>query len=115
VKGIELPINVIIIVVLALIVLLAIVALFFGIWPSGRDTVSIEAAKSNACQILIGMGCEGSTESIPTTGFDVGSDDDTPGGTDNNNLQGLCETYYGIEDGEEEDCKRIVCRCEPLV
>ena len=105
-KGVELPINVLVIVVLALVVLIAIIALFFGVWTPGQSNVNIEATKNNACQILVDIGC--TDTNIPTGEFDVGSD----GNSNNDNLQGLCEEYYGITPGDVDSCKKIVCRCE---
>ena len=124
-KGISLPINAIIIIVLVLIVLLAIIALFYGVWPSGQGTINLEAAKNNACQLMAGMGCSPDTRSFWIANFDADKDGnvgETTGewvwnsgdcgnsNTEGDSLAALCQCYYGISDGEE--CKRTVCRCK---
>ena len=64
-KGIELPINILIIVVVAIIVLVAIVALFAQSWNPGTKPISLESSKSNACQILSSRGCQMSVYDVP--------------------------------------------------
>jgi hypothetical protein len=108
-KGVELPVNVLIIVVLALIVLLAIIALFFGVWNPTQITA--EAAKNSACYTLLSTGCE-DPERIATDNFDANNDGVV---NEYDTLQELCENYYGIDPSSPDrinDCKKIVCRCE---
>ena len=120
-KGISLPINVLVIIVLALIILIAILALFYGIWPSGVSGVNLVAVKNNACQILLDTGC-GETRLIQINNFDAdkdGSIDPSTGWTwgtacpptDPNlgdNLASLCACYYPIAD--ELGCQDL-CGC----
>jgi hypothetical protein len=120
-KGVELPINVIVLVVLALIVLLGILALFFGVWPQGSTGINLEGAKNGACQILISTNC-GSPSSVNVKDFDADKDGTLnevgpessinaadcgkPGFKDN--LAMLCLCWYGAN---EADCKTRVCGC----
>jgi hypothetical protein len=124
-KGVELPINVIVIVVLCLVVLLAILALFWGVWTPGVAGISLEAAKNNACQMLLstgGCGLDDSTKTINVNNFDANKDgkfeagngfDDTAnackangGGQDN--LYMLCKCWYLVD---ETSCKTRICSC----
>jgi hypothetical protein len=52
-KGIELPVNALIIIVIAVLVLLGIVALWMSGWGSGSMGVTLEAAKEGACGTLM--------------------------------------------------------------
>jgi hypothetical protein len=124
-KGVELPINVIVIVVLCLVVLLAILALFWGVWTPGVAGISLEAAKNNACQMLVSTGCD-SPASITIKDFDADKDgtlneadlisstdpaDCKPGNngkTLGDNLVMLCLCWYGAD---ETSCKTRICNC----
>ena len=121
-KGVELPINTMIIIVLCLIVLLAIVVLFFGTWNPGQGTLSQEAAKNNACQLMISSRCTLHPENIVVRDFDAdrdGNSNTVGGGTDNcgtaqgDTLYMLCKCWYGIpvDANFEKNCK-AVCMCE---
>ena len=130
-KAAELPINVIIIVVLCLIVLLAIIALFMGVWTPGSGSMSLEGAKNNACQMLLstgGCGIIDSTKSININNFDADKDgtlNEVGVGTDftcgnkikdaKDNLFMLCKCWYsitGANDAEiDSNCKTRVCGC----
>ena len=69
-KGAELPINIIIIFILALAVLIAMIAIFMGVWTPGAASLSQESAKNSACQKYVGSGhCEKGT----STSYDSGS------------------------------------------
>ena len=80
-KGIELPINILIIVAIAVIVLIALVAMFYPAFSGGSSVVTTESAKSAACQILVGPKKCGATTPRPTntseitiSGFDANRD-----------------------------------------
>jgi hypothetical protein len=112
-RGVELPINVIIIIVICLIVLLAIVALFFGVWNPGKGTLTLEAAKNNACQMLVSMGCNQYPESISISDFDADKSDSggcSFGGSSvsGDNLDSLCKCWYNLNS---ESCKTTLCGC----
>jgi len=136
-KGTELPINAIIIIVLALIVLIAILAFYFNVWNPSVDATKLEAAKRVACNKLVSMGgCDSPniyTYNILTDGFDADKDgkldpgdnritnqcDSDPGNAaSEDNLRTLCQCNYmvgivglGAETDAETECKRIVCGC----
>jgi len=126
-KGMELPINVMVIIVICVIVLLAIVALFFGVWNPGKGSITLETAKNNACQMLASMGCHQAPESIAVRDFDanrngalndqggIGSEpwvynDNCPGTAGSgDNLATLCLCYYNLLDADS--CRKTLCGC----
>ena len=119
-KGMELPVNTLIILVIAIIVLIAIVAFFWGVYDPSKQGMNLETAKTNACMMLNNLGCGVDTSTIAISGFDankngvlgdLGADGVcTQGGGDN--LHMLCKCYYGISgNSEEEDCKTVICNC----
>jgi len=124
-RGVELPINTMIIVVLCLIVLIAIVVLFFSTWDPGKGTLSQEAARNNACQLMVATRCTANPVNIVVRDFDADRDGflntagagtgacaSTPGQGDT--LYMLCKCWYGISDALpdfDENCKDI-CMCE---
>jgi hypothetical protein len=125
-KGIELPISTIVIIVIVLIVLLAVIAMFFGVWNPGVGGINLEAAKNNACQILVSTGCIDSSL-VVVNGFDADKDGSFDAGTgwswtapncadatgsEQDNLAALCYCYYNILD--EDSCKSQLCNCREL-
>lgn len=111
-KGLELPVNTMIVVVVCLIVLLAIVALFYGTWNSGKGALSQEAAKNNACQALVAMNCNAETSTILVRDFDADKIDGPNSAGDT--LQTLCENWYGISINlaDFEDRCKSICMCQ---
>jgi hypothetical protein len=126
-KGIELPINALIIITVAVLVLLGIVALWMSSWGGGSRGVTIEAAKSAACSELMRYyaGCTAKDpKDIPISNFDAnrnGNNGDagtfdstkTVCGTsadaaNGDNLQTLCYCYYNAKTASA--C-RITCGC----
>ncbi|MFH1229270.1 MAG: hypothetical protein V1678_02500 [Candidatus Aenigmatarchaeota archaeon] len=93
-KGIEMPINVMIIVVICIIVLLAVVSLFLGVWNPTKGSLNMESIKNNACQIYVSNGCK-NADQIPVTGVDDLTAD---------YLENLCAEKYFT------DCN-TVCMC----
>jgi hypothetical protein len=125
-KGIALPINALVIVAIAVIVLLGIVALYFGGFNPFSTSISVEAAKNGACDTLVRYGCNVGTNTITIDDFDAdqdGSNDpsttfdwDSPGcggtvGTRGDNLASLCYCFYNRDS--EAECKKL-CGC-PVV
>jgi len=124
-KAVELPINVMVIIVICVIVLLAIVALFFGVWNPGKGSITLEAAKNNACQMLVSMGCPSNPESISVRDFDAnrngmvndaggiawnaGTDCGLSATTSGDNLASLCVCYYNLLDADS--CRKTLCGC----
>jgi hypothetical protein len=105
-RGVELPINVIVIIILAVLVLLAILALFMGVWTPGESSITLEAAKNNACQMLVSMRCNQPLESISVLDFDADKDGTLNGAGDT--LLALCQNWYHVD---ENICKNQVCMC----
>jgi hypothetical protein len=128
-KGVELPINTIVIVVIALAILLALIALFFGVWTPGSSGITLDAAKNNACHMLVSTGCRDAKQ-INVRDFDADKDgildtgssgtrtlvcvDGEAGGNDN--LFMLCKCWYGITGTDDPslnlNCRRDICNCE---
>jgi len=119
-KGIELPINALIIIVVAILVLLGIVALWMSGWGGGSQGVTVEAAKATGCGALMRSagGCTGVT---PANIFYDGQNlvnhvlkfdadgDGTAGDADGtDNLQSLCTRYYNA--ATPSDCRKV-CGC----
>jgi hypothetical protein len=98
VKGIELPINILVVVAVAVIVLLGVVALFFSGWFSGTAPMSIEAAKSQACNIASRQGCAVADPTAIAVSYG-----------DASTLQEICEIYYQITAGDTVMCLNSVC------
>jgi hypothetical protein len=118
-KGIELPINALIIITVAVLVLLGIVALWMSGWGSGSQGVTIEAAKAVGCSALLrdSAGCtavdpaliifDGANAFRHVVKFDADGDG-TPGEALEDNLQNLCNRYYGTSTAG--DCRKV-CGC----
>jgi hypothetical protein len=104
----ELPISTIVIIVIVLVVLLAVIAFFFGVWNPGVSGVSLEAAKNNACQMLISTGCVDPRQ-IVVRDFDVDGDGIMNEEIDDSLFE-LCKRHYNILI--VEDCKKQLCNCE---
>jgi hypothetical protein len=123
-KGIELPINILVIIAMAVMVLLGLVAIYMGGFGPGGSEMQKNAAKNQACQELISKGYCGnysSTKYVNVTGFDAdrdGSMDPGPGITGdketNDNLYMLCKNFYGCGGSNKEFvdcCHKKVCGC----
>jgi len=124
-KGSELPISTLIIIVIALIVLLAVVAIFFGPYNITKYGAELETARTNACNMLQGMNCIPNPWEVQISNFDANKDGVNNGGTENvapgscgvapvgnDNLARLCLCYYNIPPGNlANDCNEKVCRC----
>lgn len=121
--GVELPINVVVIIVMCIIVLLSVMVLFILTWTSGSSTINLQSVKSNACQKLASSNCESDTSSISVENFDANKDgkvneagngvDDTSaacktGGGGDDNLYMLCKCWFSVN---EQVCKNSICGC----
>ncbi|MFH0929510.1 MAG: hypothetical protein V1818_04130 [Candidatus Aenigmatarchaeota archaeon] len=116
-KGIELPISVLVIVVVAAIVLLSVVGLFYGSWFNISGVISLEAVKSSSCKRLLGN-CRNDVNFVVIDNFDADKDGSLDpgiaidgcmekGGTSQDNLYMLCKCHYSAD---EEQC-RDICMC----
>ncbi|MFH0929456.1 MAG: hypothetical protein V1818_03815 [Candidatus Aenigmatarchaeota archaeon] len=117
-KGISLPINVLVIVIVAVIVLLGVMALFMGTWSPFGTSMSAEAAKSAGCRKVINN-CYKSEEDLDTytktilifngqdglPNFDVDGIDYVGTGVNGDNMYNLCVKFYGAK------C-RDLCGCQ---
>ncbi len=101
-KGIELPINTLIILAVVIIVLLFLVGIFLTGGTSAGDVFAMQAAKNKACQGVV-TNCAGADTSAISVDYDVGGDKDTS----NNNLLELCKKLGASDDTA---CKRL-CGC----
>lgn len=124
-KGIELPINVLVIVAVAVIVLLGITAVFMLGFAPFTGTSGLESIKNDACTLLVRSGCGQNTWLIPVN-FDSDKNGLVQSGTDwwNNatwsenypcaadqncdNLAALCYNFYGKKS--DSACKAL-CGC----
>jgi cytochrome c-type biogenesis protein CcmE len=105
-KGIELPVNVMVIIAIAVIVLLGLVALFtFGIRSGVPLQVQLE--KGTACTSLVNRGCVETAPSDVDVSIDVTDDGKVVKGEDT--LQKLCDKYFGTST-DAVKCKRV-CSC----
>jgi len=129
-KGIELPINILIIVVVAVIVLIAVIAMFYPAFNSGSGILTLEAAKTQACQSIVeGLKCDTGIGLNTIIIYDFDADkDNTKGTTDagtntgascptvgppasNDNLYMLCQCYYQLSGASlPSDCRKL-CGC----
>ncbi|MFH0929454.1 MAG: hypothetical protein V1818_03805 [Candidatus Aenigmatarchaeota archaeon] len=77
-KGIELPINILVIVAVAVIVLLGLVALYFSGFMGPAGVMNAQATKQKYCASIMNnpMGCQGGvyTSSIQINDFDADKD-----------------------------------------
>ncbi len=110
-KGIELPINTLVVVAIAVIILLAVAAFFMGVWTPSAGGMQALAAKNRACGQLMNIGCNDATESdMRSINFDF--DYDNSGTTADDNLYGYCKYSYPSLSGGEllKSCKKM-CGC----
>jgi len=117
-KGIELPINILVIIAMAVMVLLGLVAIYMGGFGGGAGQIQLNSAKTDACQELIRSGKCGDasyTSNINVTGFDANKDGSLNPGTSGDNLQSLCIKWYGCTDTDNrafvDCCHKKVCGC----
>lgn len=118
-KGLELPINILVIVALAIMVLLGIFALFMGGFGTSSTGLTLEAAKTQGCQQLIRTGKCGIWDGAKnlTINFDSNQDGNISSTDD---LYMLCIKYYGAPPPSSDDtskrafreaCNVRVCGC----
>jgi hypothetical protein len=105
VKGIELPINILVVVAVAVIVLLGLVALYFTGWSPFGVSVSYESVKNEACAELVRMNCPSDPSTVTIDDFDA---DQSGAVGDGDDLMDLCTNYYGRSTAS--DC-RALCGC----
>jgi hypothetical protein len=106
VKGVELPINILVVVAIAVIVLLGLVALYFIGFNPFSVTTALEAAKNNACRDYLHQSTACIDSVLVLFNYPAG----TP-----TNLKDFTDAYYGCAPGtppvHDEACTRRVCLC----
>ena len=93
-KGMSLPINVVIILIVALLVLVGAAALFSNGIGWGDDEMKNQEYFQKACGALKMMGCD--TADVSTISLTI---DDTP-----TSLSTMCSSFYGIV-GDDKCCQ----------
>ena len=110
-RGIELRVNVMVILVIAVIVMFSILALFLGIWSPFQQAISPDAAKYNACLKLMTTTADCHTASlsdIHINDFDV--DGNGFAGSPGDTLKALCASKYFNIQGDDK-CREL-CGCK---
>jgi len=136
-KGVELPINILVIVAIAVIVLLGMVLLYYTGFSPFSSVAGVEGTKNDACRVLAQeRNCVGATSSILFDGnmlrqfdanknnamaavnvFDFTASDADRCGTaakvasSSDNLAALCSCYYGIKGATGENKCKALCSC----
>ncbi len=105
VKGVELPINILVIVAIAVIVLLGLVALYFVGFNPFSTTAGLEGIKNKACQTLVQTNNCGVLTSTIQVNYDVNDDSQV---TAADTLDLLCSNFYSRTS--EAACKGL-CSC----
>ncbi len=105
-KGATLAINMLIIFLIVIIVLIAAMALFTGVWGQSSSGLALDAAKNSGCQKYVSLGgCSGSVTPDQVSVKKIKCDSAPADGTDIDNLDKLrehCFNDIGIE---------ILCSC----
>lgn len=105
-KGIELPVNVLVIIAIAVLVLLGMIALYTSGILS-LQPVEVANLKNSACLQLADKGCLATNTETTLVPKDITGD----GIIDNSdNFQTLCENYYSIAAGDTAACIKL-CPC----
>ncbi len=126
-KGVELPLNVMVVIAVVLLVLLGVLSLWMGGWGGQAFNVDLERVRSEACAELIRRGCaDTSITDIWIYDFDADQDGvvgdagdwfvicgQAPPGVPGDNLAQLCRCWYGIPSWGstlQRECKKL-CGC----
>jgi hypothetical protein len=111
-KGLELPVNILILLVIAIIVLIAISVLFYGTYSGSSNGFGLAKAKNTACTMVISIGCDKAKSEEIMVNFDANKD----GKIDSaDTLSELCINFYMIgTEGHPDDqtCKSQICNCK---
>jgi len=111
-KGFQLPINILVVVAIAVIVLLGLVALYFRGFGPFSTTAGIEAVKNEGCMELNPRaGCTTDPETILIE-YDVDADGIGDGTDADDNLEAFLNTTYGCGlQAEYLACVKRICAC----
>lgn len=114
--------NVLVIALLAIIVLLSVIGLFFSSWLSDSQTINLQSVKTDSCKLLRGN-CKRMLNELEIDNFDADKDGEIDpgfaigdcsekGGTAKDNLYMLCKCYYMLD---EDTCRNDLCMCSAVV
>lgn len=104
-KAIELPINTLVLIVIAIIVLLGIIAISSSVNSQGGSVALLQTAKDSACIKLRIASCDSDTSRISVKDIDVGGDG--AANSEDDNLLALCSKFGA---NTESACKEL-CGC----
>ena len=112
-KGVSLPINVLVIVVIAIIVLLGIVALYFGGFSPFSSSISVEGVKNELCSEEVREGCDDLVASQTTDTFDANKNGKVGGSeiTQNFNWNSLPSCDASTVSTAHGDNLASICYC----
>jgi len=118
VKGVELPINILVVVAIAVIVLLGLVALYFIGFSPFAGATGLEGIKNEACrQYVQNKNCAGAVTAVTIPNYDADGDTTIDEGSGwvtcadpatQDNLMSLCACQYSRTT--EADCRKL-CGC----
>ncbi|MFH1105769.1 MAG: hypothetical protein V1731_00990 [Candidatus Aenigmatarchaeota archaeon] len=83
-KGISLPIDMLVILAIAVVVLISVIAVFMGVWSPFSSNQQLRANFNKECQVLVNTGCNGDPSTAICTaakGVVLAVDDADPCGT----------------------------------
>jgi len=105
-KGLELPVNALVVLTIAVVVLVGVVFLFTGTFSGGKSSFQLDIVKNTACKKLVEIGCDTNTDEINNLDISLGPDGKPKTGDDT--LTRLCDQYYNKKT--QQDC-RTLCGC----
>ncbi len=107
-KGVSLPINMIIIMIIAVLALLVIIAFFMPGWFGQTGSIDVETAFNRGCNTLATLrGCDAdAVEDIIIPGFDHDRNNE------DDSLLEVCQLKAVVSSNE--DCAHLCPQCRPL-
>ena len=116
-KGLELPLNMIVLIIIAVLVLVVVAAFFAGYIGTGQNSIAASAAFSTGCNTLRQVySCNSaSVSAVQITGYNPSNtpiDQNTKMPTTGQwgNLQQACHQNFGNNQLSDADCARA-CSC----
>ncbi len=119
-KGVELPLNTVIIIAILLLVLLGALSLWMIGWGGQAPGIDVEAVKTKACAELIRRGCDTDPMLIGVN-FDadqngqaiprISCDRSCGPGASCDNLRTLARCWFGCPDLTIVQCAKKLCGC----
>lgn len=119
-KGIELPVNVLVIIAVAVLVMLALVAMYMA-GTQGAGPMAALAAKNTACGQLLNQQCDVNPNTL-SVNYDANANGQIKFVNDasGDNLQVLCNKNFGCESkgawgsAEQIKCCKQACGCSNI-